>query len=370
MLRQLLNDRALYPIFDKIQCGTRLSFEDGLVLLRSPDVAGVGALADYSRKNRAGDNVYFINNYHLYCTNVCVWECKFCAFSRPLNSPEGFSKSLSDVAAELESLSPQPSEIRITGGVNPNLGLGYYVEILHWIKENMPGVHVEALAPTEVAYIAGREKMSVGQVLETLRNAGLSSLTAGGAEVFNPELRRKLCPRKTSAEKWAEIVKIAHGMGIPSNASILYGHIETSEDRVGHLLTLREIQDETQGFNSFIPLCFLPANTALSHIEPLSDDEVLRMAAVSRLLLDNFKYIKFLWLYHGLDMAAKALDFGVNDLGGCVNEKHKGVARSAGSSSAPGAAAADFLALIRDKGRNPVERGRLYEEKHPSAAVL
>lgn len=366
MWRQLLNDRRLHSILDKINSGTRLDFEDGLVLFNSADLKGVGFLADAARKQRVGDDVYFINNYHLYCTNVCIWECKFCAFSKPVNSPKSFAKTPAQVAAELTSLAEPPSEIRITGGINPNFDLDYFIEVLQWIKLNMPGVHVEALAPTEVAYLAKRSRKNVEDVLFILKEAGLSSLTAGGAEIFNAKIRRELCPRKSSSEQWVEIVKTAHGMGIPSNASILYGHIESLENRVEHLLILREIQDETQGFNSFIPLCFLPKNTLLSHLSKLPDDEILRMTAVSRLLLDNFKYIKILWLYHGLDLAAKALQFGVNDLGGSVNERHKGVARSAGSEVDNAAAANDFIEMIKLNGRNPVERGRLYDEKPSS----
>ncbi len=354
------NDSSLLPVRDKLENHVRLEYDDGLALLYSNDMEGIRALADCARRTWVGDEVYYIHNYHLYYSNVCIWGCKFCAFSRRKNSPEAYTKTIKEITRELGRLEEAPSEIRITGGINPKLGLDYFLEMLGWIRQHMPDTHIEAFAPTEIDYLCRREGLGVWELLSKLKQAGLGSLTCGGAEIFSQSLRTELCPRKTSSRRWMEVVNISHLMGLPSNASILYGHLEKYEDRLEHLLTIRELQNRTGGFNSFIPLCFLPANTRLAHIRPASEREILKMMAVCRLMLDNFRYIKFLWIYHGLELARQALDYGVNDLGGTVNEGHKGVARSAGSKSGGATPKSDFLNMILEKGRRPVERGVLY----------
>jgi len=356
-------DNVLNSIHDKVHNGTRLNLEDGLALLNSDDMEGLKALACHVAEERAGKEVYYIRNYHLYCSNVCIWTCKFCAFGKKKGSPGAYTKSIHEVIDEISGLSGELTEIRITGGVNPVLDLNYYLAVINFIKTNMAQVHIEALAPTEIDYLARLENLEISEILSRLKDAGLGSLSAGGAEIFNPDIRNRLCPRKTTGSEWINISRTAHLAGIPSNASILYGHIESYEDRISHLLEIRDLQDETGGFNSFIPLRFLPENTGLSSLRAVGDAEALKMIAVCRLILDNFRHIKFLWIYHGLDMGMDALDFGANDLGGTVEEKERGVARSAGSIADSGVALTSFKSVIKAKGRIPVERGALYSEK-------
>jgi aminodeoxyfutalosine synthase len=356
-------DKVLHSIYDKIHSGIRLDLEDGLALLDSGHMEGIKALACHVAGKRAGKEVYYIRNYHLYCSNVCIWKCKFCAFGKKRGNPGAYTKSIDEVINEISGLSEELTEIRITGGVNPVLDLNYYLAVIHFIKTHMPQVHIEALAPTEIDYLAQLENLEISEIVSRLKEAGLGSLSAGGAEIFNPDIRNRLCPRKTTGPEWINISRTAHLSGIPSNASILYGHIESYEDRISHLLAIRDLQDETGGFNSFIPLRFLPENTELSYLQAVGDAEALKMIAVCRLILDNFRHIKFLWIYHGIDMGMDALDFGANDLGGTVGEKERGVARSAGSIANSGVALSDFKSIIRAKGRIPVERGPLYSEK-------
>jgi aminodeoxyfutalosine synthase len=348
----------------QIEHNQRIGYELASSLLTKASLSQLGDIADLARRRRIGDKVYFVSNYHLYYTNVCVWGCKFCAFSRRPGEAGAYTKTIDDIADELSRLNPDISEIRITGGVNPKLNLAYYETLLCLIKSKLPEVHIEAFAPTEIDFISQRSGLSVAGVLTKLRDAGLGSLTSGGAEIFNPRLRERLCSNKTSIRSWQNISKIAHSMGIASNASILFGHLETYDDWLEHLLALRRLQDETGGFNSFIPLRFLPKNTEMASFAPVDFSEVLKMIAISRIMLDNFKYIKFLWLYYGKQRITEALSHGSNDLAGTANEQYKGVARSAESGSCAYIAKQELVNIIKECQRLPVERGRLYQEKH------
>jgi aminodeoxyfutalosine synthase len=346
----------------RIETDQRVDYRLAKALLLEAGLDELGGLADLARRRRVGDKVYFINNYHLYYTNICIWKCKFCAFSRRPAAADAYTKTIDDILAEIGGLDPEISEIRVTGGINPRLELPYYKALLSCIRDRLPEVHIEAFAPTEIAFIARQSGLSVEGVLKELRQAGLGSLTSGGAEIFNPALRKRLCPRKPSIRSWLEVNRTAHRLGIPSNASILFGHLETHDDWLRHLLVLRRLQDETGGFNSFIPLAFLPENTGLSSCPPLDFSQVLRMMAISRIVLDNFNQLKFLWLYYGSQRIQQALSFGVNDLAGTAYEKYRGVARSAGSGSPAYLAKSELIRLIKDCRRLPVERGKLYEE--------
>lgn len=347
-----------------VEEGNRIDYELAESLLTEVSLGQLRKIADIARQKRVGERVYFISNYHLYYTNVCVLQCKFCAFSRNPGDTGAYTKTIEEIASELRQLDPDVSEVRVTGGINPWLDLAYYEKMLCCIKEILPGVHVEAFAPSEIDFIARKSSRSAIDVLMRLKEAGLDSLTCGGAEIFNPVLRQDVCPGKTSVESWIDISKTAHFMGLPSNASILFGHLETYSDWISHLFTLRRLQDETGGFNSFVPLCFLPQNTKLDYCRKLDFSEVLRMIAICRIVLDNFKYIKFLWLYYGKEQIKEALNFGANDLAGTANEKNKGVARSAGSASPANMGKQELVETIKKCRRLPVERGRLYEEKH------
>lgn len=353
---------SLAEIAEKVESGERLTREDGIALLNSTDLLKIGQLADLVRERKVGEDVYFIVNQHIYYTNVCLWQCPFCAFSRTVDSPEAYTKSLEEIEEEaLEAIQSEPglSELRITGGIHLRLSLEYFEEMLVRLKKILPEVHLEAFAPTEIDYIASQAGLSIEQVLNRFKALGLGALCAGGAEIFSPRVRQKLCPQKSSGQRWLEIMRIAHSLGIPSNASLLYGHIETVEERIEHLIQLRELQDETGGFNAFIPLPFLSEN------EPsASGYDDLKMLAVARLMLDNFDHIKVLWIYQGLKMGQIALSFGANDLGGTVREQRKGVARSAGSGTGEAVSKEELVGVIRDAGRIPVERGILYERKN------
>lgn len=324
----------------------------------------LGTLANEALNKWVGDKVYFVSNYHLYYTNVCVWQCRFCAFCEKPGGSRAYTKTLADIETELESLAPDISEVRVTGGINPALPLSYYLDLVSLIREKRPDVHIEAFAPTEIDYIGREYGIPARELLSRLKQLGLGSLTSGGAEIFNPRLRKKLCPKKTSICEWVRITKLAHELGISSNASILFGHFETHNDWLTHILLLRRIQDETHGFNSFIPLCYLPENSRLGINERVDFSEVLKMIAISRIVLDNFSSVKFLWIYYGPGQIAEALRFGVNDLAGTANETRKGVARSAGSQSPSSVSRDEMVDIIKTSGRIPVERGRLYEERH------
>lgn len=353
----------LKEIEEKVYGGKRLSYEDGVILFGSADLNEIGRLADLARKRKAGNEVYFIVNKHLYYTNVCAWQCGFCAFSETADSPHAYTKSLEEIEAEAAQDIAELSEFRITGGINPQLPFEYYEEMLSRLKSRFPHIHIEAFAPTEIDFIAAKGGLTIKDTLIRLQNAGLGALCSGGAEIFSPRAREELCSRKTSGDSWIKIMRIAHNLGIASNASMLYGHVETIAERVEHLLKIRELQDQTGGFNAFIPLPFLSENTELSHTSLTTGYDDLKTIAISRLLLDNFNHIKVLWMFYGAKTAQIALAFGANDLGGTVREEQKGVARSAGSYADQSIQKEKLTRLIEDVERVPVERGTLYKSK-------
>ncbi|MBI4744841.1 MAG: CofH family radical SAM protein [Actinobacteria bacterium] len=357
-------DKNLIEVSDRIERGERLSEENGIKLLESSDLLSLGRLADFVRRNKAGDEVYFIANKHLYYTNVCVWRCKFCAFSRNLNDSDSYTKTIEDLILEVKNSENGLSELRITGGINPKLSFEFFENLIFSLKSAFPYLHIEAFAPTEIDFIALSSGLSVEDVLIRLKKAGLGSLAAGGAEVFSPRIRREFCPKKTSGKRWLEITKTAHQMGVCSNASLLYGLTETVEERIDHLIEVRNLQDETGGFNSFIPLPFLPENTKLFSFSGSTGFDILKMIAVSRLMLDNFKHIKFLWIYGGLKLGQTALSFGANDLGGTVIEENKGVARSAGAKNFGFTTREELIRTIKRADRIPFERGVLYQARN------
>ncbi len=350
-------------VLARVENGERIGYDLARSLLREGGLDQLGDLADTARFRRVGDKVFFISNHHVYFTNVCIWECRFCAFSRRISDADAYTKSIDDVISEIRGVAPDISEVRITGGIHPHLDLNYYEDLISAIKRNFPHLHIEAFAPTEIAFMARKAGLSEKEILFRLHAAGLGSLTSGGAEIFNSRLRKALCPNKPSVRDWLRITRSAHELGIPSNASILFGHLETYDDWVRHLCILRRLQDKTGGFHSFIPLVFLPKNTKLHSHPQLAFSEVLKMIAISRIVLDNFKQIKFLWLYYGRERIKTALRFGSNDLAGTAYERHKGVARSAGSGSPSFLTKQELVDIIKRCRRQPVERGKLYEEK-------
>lgn len=346
-------------IAEKVVKGQRLSREDGIRLGSSNDLLTLGFLADYARRMRAGDDVYFINNVHLNHTNICRNQCLFCAFGRLKGAPGAYTLTIEEIAAKMEKAKVyNPSEVHIVGGLNEELSFSYCEQMISTVREILPEAHIQAFDAVEIDFLSEISGYSVAEVLERLRSRGLGSLPGGGAEIFNPAVRRKICPRKISGERWLEVHATAHRLGIRTNATMLYGHLESIEDRVDHLLKLRQLQDDTGGFMAFIPLPFHPENTAFSHLPRTSGYDDLKTVALARLLLDNFVHIKSFWIMLTPRLAQISLSFGANDLDGTVREEK--IAHDAGADTPQYQPSEMFLKMIREAGRIPVERDTLY----------
>lgn len=370
--RLLEGDRTLWKmvlagplgdIAEKVLQGERLAREEGIRLAESSDLLAVGLMADYARRFRAGDMVYFINNAHINHTNICKNLCRFCAFGRKAEAPGAFVLSLDEIAAKVDQFKDyQPTEVHIVGGLNPALPFSYYEEMLRIVRRALPNTHIQAFDAVEIDFLAEISGLGVGGVLGCLREAGLGSLPGGGAEIINPEVRHKICPQKISGERWLEVHRTAHRMGLHTNATMLYGHLESPADRVDHLLRLRSLQDETGGFLAFIPLPFHPENTEFSHLTRTSGFDDLKTVALARLLLDNFLYIKSFWIMLTPNLAQISLAFGANDLDGTVREEK--IAHDAGAATPQYQPSGNFLQMIQEVGRIPVERDTLYNVIH------
>ncbi len=358
MIPETIRRAGLSDIYEKIEAGERLSREDGLRLLSSPDLLALGVLARRVRERLHGRKTYYVLNRHLNYTNVCENRCRFCAYWRPPGDSRAYVLSPEEAVRKL-SEGPPPREIHIVGGVHPELPYSYYLELLSAVKEAFPEAHIKAFTCVEIDHLARISGKSVEEVLRELKAAGLSCLPGGGAEVFSPRLRERLFPRKISAERWLEIACTAHRLGIPTNATMLYGHLETPEERVDHLLRLREAQDRTRGFLCFVPLPFQPRNTPLEgEVEPTTGFEDLRLTAVARLLLDNIPHLKAYWVFLGVKLAQLALHFGADDLHGTVLEEH--ISEASGGREAEALSRAEIERLIRAAGFEPVERDAFY----------
>jgi aminodeoxyfutalosine synthase len=360
--RGRVTDRALLPIVEKVESGERLSFEDGVTLFRSPDLLTVGALANRVREARNGNVAYFNVNRHINHTNVCITGCTFCAFAKKPGQEGAVRMTLEEI---LEKARPPEGErweeLHIVGGLDPQFSFADVLAMLRALKAHNPSVHLKALTLVEVDYYARREKKAPEEILSALREAGLDSLPGGGAEILGEELRRKICPNKISGRRWLELARTAHRMGIRTNCTMLYGHVETVEDRVDHILRLRELQDETGGFMAFIPLQFNKENTPYAHLPDVTGVDNLKTLAVSRLLFDNVDHIKVYWIMVGLKIAQAALWFGADDMDGTVVEER--ITHDAGATTPRGLGLSELLHLIRRAGRIPVERDSLYRPR-------
>ncbi|MBE3587249.1 MAG: aminofutalosine synthase MqnE [Thermoanaerobacteraceae bacterium] len=351
----------LKDIAEKVEAGERLDFADGVRLFASGDLLTIGRLADLVRRRKNKDRVYFIVNRHINHTNICLNRCPLCAFGRDKDSPGAYVLSLDEIEKRAyESRGRGISEIHIVGGLHQDLEMDYYLEMLRRVRRALPGVVIQAFTAVEVDHLARTSGLSLEETLKALMEAGLDSLPGGGAEIFSPRVRERICPRKISGERWLQVHETAHRLGMRTNATMLYGHIETIEERVDHLLRLRALQDRTGGFLAFIPLAFHPQNTAL---EPLGlagttgyDD--LKVLAVARLLLDNFDHIKAFWISIGPKLAQVSLSFGVDDLDGSVVEEK--IFHDAGARTGQHLAREELVNMIRAAGRRPVERDTLY----------
>ncbi len=354
-----ITDQRLKPIAEKVLAGERLSMDDGIALYRSPDLLAVGWLANHVREKRHGNVTYYNVNRHINPTNVCVAHCRLCAFGRDPNAPGAYTFALEEIYQRAEQgVREGATEFHIVGGLHPDLTFDHYLELVRGLKQRCPSVHVKAFTMVEVHYFARIAKLSIEEVLHRMKEAGVDSCPGGGAEIFHPRVRKIICDHKTSGQMWLSTAKKAHEAGLRSNATMLYGHVETEEERVDHLIKLRELQDETHGFVAFIPLAFHPDNTALSHIPKPTGYADLRNIAVARLLLDNFDHIKAYWIMLSPSIAQIALRFGANDLDGTVVEEK--IYHDAGAKTSEFTPRAELERLILAAGRIPVERDTLY----------
>jgi aminodeoxyfutalosine synthase len=353
------HDPRLEPIAAKVLAGQRLDFNDGLALYGSADVLAVGWLANHVRERMHGDVTYFNVNRHINPTNVCVAACKLCAFGRKKGDPAGYTMALEEAWETAASgYSEAVTEFHIVGGLHPDLPLEYFLDLVRGLKVRFPKVHIKAFTMVEVAYLARRAKLSIYDTLVKMRDAGVDSMPGGGAEIFAARVRSIICDHKIDGEEWLTTARLAHKLGFKTNATMLYGHIENDEDRVDHLLKLRALQDETGGFQTFIPLAFHPENTVLDHLPVTTGLTDIRQIAVSRLLLDNFAHIKAYWQMMTPKIAQISLRFGADDLDGTVIEEK--IYHDAGATTPQGMTRKELCRLITEAGRIPVERDTLY----------
>ncbi len=354
-----IDDVRLKPIAEKVLAGERLDFDDGITLYRSADLLAVGWLANNVREKRNGNVCYYNVNRHINPTNVCVAHCRLCAFGRDPSANGAYTYALEEIYERAEQgVREGATEFHIVGGLHPDLPFEYFLDLIRGLKQRCPNVHLKAFTMVEVGYFARIAKLSPRETLLALKNAGVDSLPGGGAEIFHPRVRKVICDHKVSGQMWLSIARTAHEIGLPSNATMLYGHIETEEERVDHLLALRALQDETRGFVAFIPLAFHPENTALAHLPKPTGYADMKNMAVARLLLDNFEHIKAYWIMLTPSVAQIALRFGADDMDGTVVEEK--IYHDAGAKTAQFTPRGELERLIRAAGRVPVERDTLY----------
>lgn len=358
-LKSLFRDRSLEDIAQKVLEGERLTREEGVRLYNSHDLLQIAYLANVVKERKTGNYVYFITNRHINPTNVCVNRCKFCAFSRDETDKDAYTMTIEEVVKKAKESPPEVSEIHIVGGLHPHLPFDFYLEMISRVKKALPAVHIQAFTAVEIDYFARISGLTLEEVLCRLREAGLGSLPGGGAEIFSERTRKKAWAKKISGKRWLEIMATAHKLGLKSNATMLYGHIETLEERIDHMLRLRNLQDKTGGFQAFIPLAFHPKNTELSELSLTSGYDDLKTLAISRLILENFNHIKAFWIMIGPKLAQISLACGVDDMDGTVIEEK--ITHAAGAETEEAMEKEALVQLIRDAGRAPVERDTLYD---------
>ncbi|HLJ47326.1 MAG TPA: aminofutalosine synthase MqnE [Bryobacteraceae bacterium] len=358
-MRVEMEDRRLRPILEKVEAGQRLNYDDGVALFRSSDILATGYLANIVRERKHGNVTYFNVNRHINPTDVCVASCKLCAFGKKAKDPKAYTWSLDEIWHRAsEGWTEAITEFHIVGGLHPELTLDWYCDMLRGLKQRFPQVHLKAFTMVEIAYLARRNKLSYRDTILKLMDAGMDSMPGGGAEIFNERVRRIICDHKIDGNEWIEVARTAHMLGLKTNCTMLYGHIETEEDRVDHLVKLRKLQDETGGFQTYIPLAFHPDNTPLHHIPKTTGFTDLKNIAIARLLLDNIEHIKAYWIMMTPKIAQIAQRFGADDLDGTVVEEK--IYHDAGATTSQSLRRGELLRLIREAGREPVERDTLY----------
>ncbi|MBI3281215.1 MAG: aminofutalosine synthase MqnE [Acidobacteria bacterium] len=355
----IVDDSRLRPVLAKVERGERLHCEEGLALYRTSDILALGYMANLVRERLHGNLTYFNVNRHINPTDVCVASCRLCAFGKRVRDPRAYTMSLEQVWETAgRGWSEAVTEFHIVGGLHPELTLDWYCRMLRGLKERFPQVHLKAFTMVEIAYLAQRTSIPVHETLERLIDAGVDSLPGGGAEIFSERVRRIICDHKIDGAQWLEVARTAHQLGLKSNCTMLYGHIENEEDRVDHLLRLRELQDDTRGFVTYIPLAFHPDHTPLEHIARTTGFDDLKNIAVARLMLDNIPHIKAYWIMMTPRIAQIAQRFGADDIDGTVVEEK--IYHDAGATTSQSLRRGELLRLIREAGREPVERDTLY----------
>lgn len=364
----MIERSELRDIWEKVGAGKRLDQVDGLRLFQSNDLAAIGYMANHVRENRNGNVAYYILNRHINYSNICILDCDFCAFYRRRRDAGAYEYNLPQMIEKAqEALKLGITEIHIVGGLHPSFKWEYYIEMLRELKKLDSRLHLKAFTAIEIMHLSWVGKRSIPATLAALKEAGLGSLTGGGAEIFDPEVRKVICHAKESAEEWLDVHRTWHKMGGRSTCTMLIGHVEKPEHRVDHLHRLRQLQDETGGFTAFVPLAFHPENTKLAHLTGPSGYDMLKTLAVARLYLDNVEHIKAYWILMGMKLAQVALSYGVDDIDGTVIEEK--IYHMAGARTPQEMARDELVKAIREAGRDPVQRDSLYKPVSGSRSV-
>lgn len=356
----------LVAIGDKVMKGERISSSECLSLYECSDLGFLGHLANSIREKKNGNKTFFNRNFHIEPTNICVFDCKFCSYSRLIREKEDYQAwelSEEEIYEKVRSYDNQPiTEVHIVGGVHPKMGLHYFAKMIQNIKEIRPELHVKAFTAVELEYMCRKAKVSFKEGLQILKDHGQDSLPGGGAEIFDEAIRDEICKDKCSTAEWLEIHETAHELGMPSNATMLYGHIENYEHRIDHMLRLRDLQDKTGGFNTFIPLKFRNKGNQMSHIDEVSIIEDLKTYAIGRIFMDNFNHIKAYWPMIGRQTAQLSLSFGVDDIDGTIDDSTKIYSMAGAEDQNPTLTTEELVKLIKSAGRVPIERDTVYNE--------
>jgi aminodeoxyfutalosine synthase len=357
-------DNGLKSIAQKVKNKQRITDEECLLLFEKGSLAFVGSLANFIRERLHGDRTYFNRNFHIEPTNVCVFSCEFCSYSRLYaHKEDGWELSIDQMLNIVKTYDGKPiTEVHIVGGVHPKMNMAYFIELMQKIKAHRPGLHVKAFTAVELDYMFRKAKLTVEEGMKQLHEAGLDSLPGGGAEIFHPEIRKQICEDKVDGTGWLAIHEAAHKLSMHSNATMLYGHIEKYEHRIDHMRRLRELQDKTGGFNTFIPLKFRNQDNAMSHVPESVTTEDMRLYAIARIYLDNFQHLKAYWPMLGRQNAQLSLSFGVNDIDGTIDDSTKIYSMAGSEEQTPAMSTEELVTLIKQVNRKPIERDTLYNE--------
>lgn len=355
---------SLMGIAKKVFNGERITFDEGVILFKEGEINFLGSLANFVREKKHGNTTYFNKNFHIEPTNICVFDCKFCAYSKLIRQKgdyDAWEMSEEEIYETVRSYQDRDvTEVHIVGGVHPKMGLNYFAKLIENVKKIRPEIHVKAFTAVELEYMCRKAKVSYREGLQILKDHGQDSLPGGGAEIFAEAVRKEICNDKCSSAQWLEIHETAHDIGMPSNATILYGHIESYIDRIDHMDRLRKLQDRTRGFNTFIPLKYRSGNNQMSHVGEVSVIEDLKMYAVSRIFMDNFPHLKAYWPMIGRQTAQLTLNYGVNDIDGTIDDSTKIYSMAGAEEQSPTMTTEEIVKLIKEVKRKPIERDSVY----------